>query len=110
MFDLLSMLSESSVSLLKKVPSVPGKFVEEVSGVGGLAGESDGGGGAGSGFSRLSCTLRFRACWDGGCGIEAEVAGSGVGSRFRIWAASLDGARPKVKDSSRMGIALLSPR
>ena len=61
MFDLLSMSIVSSGSLLKKVVAFVVSALE-VSGARGLSGERDGGGGAGSGFSRLSCKLRSRAC------------------------------------------------
>ncbi len=87
-----------------------GRLVVEASGVRGLDGERDGGGGAGSGFSRLSCKLRPRACWRWDSDIEAEAAGSSAESALKTLTACLDDDRASLKGSSRVGMAFLIPR
>lgn len=79
----------------------------------GLEGDNDGGGGAGSGFSRLFCRLRFLTCC-GGTGLDrrgAELT-SETGELLVMDAlkASLDGAFANLRESSRVGIAFLIPR
>lgn len=87
-------------------------------GVSGLAGDSWGGGGSGSGFPRLCCRLKLLAC----CVLVGGVALAGKGAEevafsmlmsvtegFRI-GASLEGWRVRRVRSSRLGARFLMPR
>jgi hypothetical protein len=94
----------------------------------GVSGLKDGAGGCGSGFSRLFCRLSFRACcedWpeldencaEGRVGVTDGLSVDGVKvvvleleleeKAFR--APSRDGARERLKESSRVGMARLTP-
>lgn len=87
-------------------------------GVTGLVGDSDGGGGSGSGFDRLFCRLKLRACCAGDgpgglIGRGAETAGLSIvgtkgsdGRRITRW----EGLRVSRPKSSLPDVIFLMPR
>lgn len=86
-------------------------------GVRGLAGESWGGGGSGSGFARLFCKLKLRACCvlDGatalpGRGAEVVAFSNGMLDCDGLRRASCEGCRASLVLSARPGARFLMPR
>lgn len=87
------------------------------SGVRGSAGDSWGGGGSGSGFPRLFCRLKLRACCDfagagalSGNGAEDVAFSNAMLDSDGLRRASCEGCRLSLAMSSRLGARFLMPR
>ena len=110
----LSMLS-SAYSVSRIVARLSGAGF--ASGVRGLAGDSWGGGGSGSGFPRLFCRLRLRACcvFAGagalvGSGAEEVAFSMAMSDTEGLRRASFEGCRVSLAMSSLLGVLFLMLR